>query len=215
MKLTFLNADVALTKSYAKLADGTIQKSSYPNVWEVSSVIEDCKDLTTMLALINKHAALNNCLLKGEVTRPLIKESRKDSTDRNAATHWLCLDIDGIDLQFKTTLTSKTGVETAITLPTTIDSILNDMGLGDISYILQWSGSQGISSPAIRCHVFMLLTKPISAPLIKQWLIQKNHEVPVLAAHQALTKTGNSLTWGLDVTACQSDKLIYIAPPVL
>lgn len=223
MKLTFLNADVALTKSYTKLADGTIQKSSYPNVWEVSSVIEDCKDLTAMLALINKHAALNNCLLKGEVTRPLIKESRKDSTDRNAATHWLCLDIDGIELLLhtitRTVLTSKTGaetiVETPITIPTSVDSILMDMGLGDISYILQWSGSQGISSPAIRCHVFMLLTKPVSAPLIKQWLIQKNHEVPVLAAHQALTKTGNSLTWGLDVTACQSDKLIYIAPPVL
>jgi Family of unknown function (DUF5906) len=215
MKLTFLNADVALTKSYTKLADGTIQKSSYPNVWEVSSITEDCKDLATMQALIQKHAALNNCLLKGMVTRPLTKESRKDSTDRNAATDWLCLDIDGIELQFCATFTSKTGATSSVNIPTTVDSILSDMGLGDISYILQWSGSQGISSPAIRCHVFVMLAKPVSAPLIKQWLIQKNHEVPVLAAQMALTKTANALTWGLDVTACQSDKLIYIAPPVL
>ena len=196
---SFLSSKTPLTKSYKKLPDGSIEKSSYPNVWEVTSHKETYTDLTGLFNAINKHAALNNCLLKGNVLKPLVMESRKSSTDKNAATEFLCLDLDGIDPANNTTP----------------DSILRDMGLGDVSYILQWSGSQNISNDHIRCHIFILLTKPVSAPLIKQWLIQKNHEVPVLANHQALTKTGNSLTWGLDITACQSDKLIYIAPPVL
>jgi len=200
MKLTFLNASVPLTKSYTKLPDGTIEKSSYPNVWEVSSIIEDCKDLAVFEHLINKHAALGNCLLKGMVMRNLVCESRKDSTDRSATTEFLCLDIDGID-------TAKGTV--------TVEAILQAMGLGSVSYVLQWSGSMGITGNTLRCHVFIMLNKPVSAPLIKQWLIQQNHEVPIFKDHQSLTKTGNALSWGLDITACQSDKLIYIAPPVL
>ena len=70
------------------------------------------------MAAINKHAALGNCLLKGNVLRPLIKESRKDSTDRNATTEWMCLDIDGID-----------PANGAVT----VDSILTAMVLGNVS----------------------------------------------------------------------------------
>jgi len=220
MKLTFLNAAVALTKSYTKHTDGTIEKSSYPNVWEVSSIIEDCPDLKTMEALINKHGSIGNCLLKGMVTRNLVCESRKDSTDRNATTEFLCLDLDGIEPTFTAPVTQydpTTGqpIEVYQTLPVTVDTILDAMGMSDVSYVLQWSGSMNISSPALRCHVFIMLSKPVSAPLIKQWLIQKNHEVAVLRNAQTLTKTGNALSWGLDITACQSDKLIYITPPVL
>lgn len=196
MKLTFLSAPLTLTKTFTKLPDGTIEKTSYPNVWEVTSHTESCKDLSVFEHLLNKHATLGHCLLKGNVTRDLVKESRKGTTDSTAATEWLCLDLDGIE-------------------GTTVEAILTAMGLGNVSYVLQWSGSMGISSQAIRCHVFMLLSKPMSAPLIKQWLIQMNHDVPVLKAHQALTKTGMALTWGLDITACQNDKLLYIATPVL
>ena len=220
MKLTFLSANVPLTKSYAKHADGTIEKSSYPNVWEVTSIEEEATTLHAMEKLLNKHAALGNCLLKGRVMRPLVSESRKDSTDRNATTEWLCLDIDGIEPVYESIVKQTnpdTGesVDIPQTIKVTVDVILSYMGLENVSYILQWSGSQNISGPSLRCHIFIMLSKPVSAPLIKQWLIQKNHEVFLLRHHQALTKTGNSLTWGLDITACQSDKLIYIAPPVL
>ena len=56
MKLTFLNAPVALTKSYTRLSDGTIEKTNYPNVWEVSTIIEDCPNLAVFEHLIAKHA---------------------------------------------------------------------------------------------------------------------------------------------------------------
>lgn len=200
MNLTFLQASVPLTKTYTLLPDGTIEKSSYPNVWEVTSINESVTDLAGFKQAIETHAKQGNCLLKGNVLKPLVSESRKGSTDRNATTDFLCLDIDGID-----------PAGGAVT----VETILTAMGLGNVSYILQWSGSMGIGTNAIRCHVFIMLTKAVSAPLIKQWLIQQNHDVPVLKNHQALTKTGNSLTWGLDITACQADKLIYIAPPTL
>jgi len=220
MKLTFLNASVPLTKSYTKLADGTIEKSSYPNVWEVSSITEQIKTLAEFETAITKHAALGNCLLKGNVMRPLERESRKDSTDRNATTEFLCLDIDGIEPTF-TSIVQRTNPVTGeledheSVIPVTVDTILEALGMKHVSYIVQWSGSMGIGNNTLRCHIFIMLTKPVSAPLIKQWLIQKNHEVNILKAHQQLTKTGNSLSWGLDITACQADKLIYIAPPTL
>lgn len=220
MKLTFLGASVPLTKTYTKLPDGGIEKSSYPNVWEVTSHIEDCKDLPSFEQLLNKHAALGHCLLKGMITRPLVNESRKDSTDRNATTEFLCLDIDGIERLYTYAVTKYDGVtgdpyEAQQTDIVTPDTILQAMGLGDVSYILQWSGSQNITNNDLRCHIFVMLSKPVSAPLIKQWLIQKNHEVGILHASHKLTKTGNALSWGLDITACQADKLIYIAPPTL
>lgn len=208
MNLIFLEADVPLTKTYTKLPDGTIEKKSYPNVWEVTSCTEVVNTIDEFKKAVDKHAALGHCLLKGEVMRPLVKESRKDSTDRSAQTQWLCLDIDGIEPMFAP---DPAYPATAMTP----EIILDTLGIKDTSFIIQWSGSQNIGGNQLRCHIFVLLAKPVSAPLIKQWLIQRNHEVSVLRAHQALTKTGNSLTWGLDITACQSDKLIYIAPPVL
>lgn len=221
MQFTFLNAgDVPLTKSYERLPDGTILKSSYPNVWEVTSIAEECKDLASLETALVKHALLGNCLLKGNVARPLVRESRKGSTDRNATTDWLCLDIDGIEPTYVSTVkrfdpvTGETQ-DVEVTQAVSIDYIMQELGLGEVSYILQWSGSQNISGLSLRCHVFVMMTKAISAPLIKQWLIQKNHEVPLLNHHLSLTKTGNALSWGLDITACQADKLIYIAPPTL
>ena len=194
--LHFLNAEVPLTKAYERAPDGSISKTSYPNIWQVTSVPEQVKTLKGFAAALVAHGQRGNCLLKGDLLKPLVNESRANSTDRNAQTDWLCLDIDGVDDK------------------TTVDEILSSMNMSNVSYVLQWSGSMGISA-GLRCHVFMMLSKPVAAPLIKQWLMQCNHEVPALRAHQSLTKTGNSLTWGLDVTACQADKLIYIAPPLL
>jgi len=67
----------------------------------------------------------------------------------------------------------------------------------------------------LRAHVFFMLDKPATAPLLKQWLIQINHETPLLRSAMTLTKTGNAISWPLDISACQNDKLIFIAPPVL
>jgi len=45
---------------------------------------------------------------------------------------------------------------------------------------------------------------------LKQWL--KNLNLTLLKT-QDLARSGNSLLWPIDITTCQNDKLIYIAPP--
>jgi len=211
MNFVFLGAPQPLTKAYAKDAVGTITKTSYPHAYEFTSYAEHCPDLITLAAAMNKHAALNHCMLKGEITKPLTAQSRAGSTTSSSVTHWLCFDIDGLP----ETVTYTTSDNLSVTAPFTVEDFMRLIGLGDVSYILQWSASYGIESKALRCHVVVMLKIPVSAPLIKQWLINLNHTVDRLRENQGLTKTGNSLTWPLDITACQNDKLIYIAPPQL
>lgn len=205
MDLVFLEAAVPLTKTYAKSSSG-IAKSPYPLVWEFTSHTEPCKSLTQFEVLLKQHAAQGHCVLKGGIARNLVHESRAGATDTNAVSEWLVLDLDGLPDTIE--INNKP-------VPLTIDLFLAEMGLQDTSYIVQWSASYGIENKKLRAHVFMLLDRAYSAPLLKQWLMQKNHEVPILRESMSLTKTGNSISWPLDTSACQNDKLIYIAPPTL
>jgi hypothetical protein len=210
MKLFFLQASVPLTKSYVKTPQG-ISKTPYPMTWEFTSHEEQCSNLQQLEHLLKKHAVAGNCLIKGELQRPLNCESRAGSTSSGATTDWIVLDLDGLPETLETT----TGTGQIVTAPMTIDLFLAELGLSDISYVVQWSASYGIENKRLRAHIFMLLDKPYTAPLLKQWLVQKNLEVPMLNASLTLAKSGNSLCWPLDVSACQNDKLIYIAPPKL
>jgi len=197
MKLTFLQAGVPLTKTFSKDKAGVISKSSYPSVYEVTTLVEDARDLRDMERLLIKHAALGHCLLKGNPTRDLVAESRAGTTDSNATTEWIVLDLDGIPNV------------------ASVDDFLKALRFDDVSYIVQWSASMNITSNDLRAHVYLLLAAPMSAPLIKQWLISLNHSIQLLRDAMKLTKTGNSISWPLDISACQNDKLLYIAPPIL
>lgn len=196
MKFTFLSASMALTKTYTKTAAG-IEKTAYPHAYEFTSVEENPKTLNDLLVVLQAHAAKGHCLLKGNVQAPLISESRAGSTLSQDTTEWICLDLDGLP-----------GVAT-------VEDFMHLINLGNVSYIVQWSASYGIFNNHLRCHIYVLLDKPVPAPLIKQWLIHLNHTVTQLRDAQALTKTGNAILWPLDITASQNDKLIYIAPPIL
>lgn len=196
MNLTFLEATTPLTKAYERLADGTINKTSYPHVYEVTSHVEQITSIAEFERCVKAHAAKNNCLLKGTPIRTLVKESRAGTTDTNAASEWVCFDIDGL-------------------AQTTPESFLAAVGLSDISYVVQYSASYLIDTKDLRCHIFMLLDKALAAPLLKQWLVDLNLSTPLLSSAMRLTKTGNSISWALDISACQNDKLLYIAPPTL
>lgn len=207
MIVHFLEAFTPLTKSFERDASGTLTKTPYPFVWEFTSHDEEVKDLGDLETALKAHAAQGHCLLKGSLTKPLVKESRAGSTQTGSDTQLLVLDLDGLPATF----TDSNGT----TVPVTLDMFLQALGLGDYSYVVQWSASYGIANHDLRCHVFMLLDRPYAAPLLKQWLVQKNHETPLLTESMGLTKTGNAISWPLDVSACQNDKLIYIAPPKL
>lgn len=196
MHVFFLSADKPIVKSYELDAAGALVKHSYPFVYEVTSHEEHPSNLQDFAALIQKYSKRGATLVKGTLSRPLVSESRKGSTDSETPTDWICLDLDGIE-----------GYQT-------VDLFLEAIGCGDTEYVVQWSSSMGIENrQGFRCHIFMRLAQPTHPQILKHWLQDLN--LKVLDSQLELTKTGNSLRWPLDITTCQNDKLLYIAPPQL
>lgn len=195
----FLSADKPIVKRYEiDPPTGEILKHPYPFVYEVTSSKESCTTLLDLCNHIKRYAARGDCMVKGKLGRDLVCESRKGTTNAEELTEWICLDLDGIE-----------GYQS-------VDHFLTDIGCADVDYILQWSSSMGIENKqGFRCHIFMQLDKPVRPQQLKNWLQDLNLSKPTLAGQLQLTKTGNSLRWPLDITTCQNDKLLYIAPPSL
>ena len=195
----FLAADKPIVKRYEITPNtGELVKHPYPFVYEVTSYQETCNNLHDLFQHIQKYAKQGNCMVKGKLGRQLVTESRKGTTNSEELTEWICLDLDGIE-----------GYQS-------VDHFLSDIGCAETDYILQWSSSMGIENKAgFRCHIFMQLDKPVRPQQLKNWLQDLNLSRPTLSGQLQLTKTGNSLRWPLDITTCQNDKLLYIAPPDL
>lgn len=196
MKLTFLSADKPLTKSYVLNTDGTWESTPYPLTSEFTSHTVDVNDIEDFYAQLVAHAEANHCLLKGNLQKQIVRESRAGLT-ASETTSWICLDFDGMDPKGRT-----------------VDDILIELGVGHVDYILQYSSSQGIKS-GLNAHVFMLIDKATTPEHMKMWLKWRNLTVPLLREQLSLTKSAMSLHWPLDITVCQNDKLLYIAPPII
>ncbi len=191
MRVFFLSADVPLTKSF--LADGT--KSDYPLVNKFTSHEEEVSTSKELFEVISAHAKKQHCLIKGQLSRPLVHESRKNTTSTDEATQWVCLDFDRHEAS-------------------DIDKELAKIGLGDVSYVLQYSSSHGMADNdgTISAHVFMLLNKPLPAPTLKAWLMDIN--LKQFRSALRLSRMKSVISWPLDITTCQNDKILYIAPPI-
>lgn len=196
MKLNFLQADEPIRKSYKLGTRGELIKTPYPFVYEVSSYEHEIESIEDFYAAVTAHADMGHTLLKGKLGRRLIQESRAGATDPDQPSEWICLDLDGVE-GFQST-----------------DTFLASLGISNVSYIRQWSSSQGVEgTTGFRCHLFILLDRPIHPTILKQWLQHHNLNNSILANQLELTKTGNSLRWPLDVSTCQNDKLLYVAAP--
>lgn len=198
LELTFLSADRPLSKSFSRAADGRLTKTAYPFTLNFTSHSVAVPNLASMALALEAHAADGHCLLKGNTTRDLVNEPRAGSTDANAPTPWLCLDIDRTPKNV------------------TPADVLDALGISNASYIVQYSASYLLEPErGLCCHIFLHLASPVSPAQLKNWLMQKNLSVPMFSESLALTKTDMALLWPLDITTCQNDKLLYIAPPEL
>src|SRR5574343_160367 len=195
MKVTFLSADRPLTKTYIFSASG-YDHTPYPLTAEFTSHLEHVTSIEDLYVALVAHASVGHCLLKGNLQRSLKHESRAGLTAAEP-TELLVVDLDGLDLQGRT-----------------LDELLTDLGLGNTSYVLQYSASYGIK-PGFNAHGFFLLKSPVAAEYLKSWFKWKNLSLPFLRNQISLTRTGVALHWPLDCTVGQNDKLIYIAPPTI
>lgn len=197
MKVYGLTSTEPIVKKY-ELENGQTKKTPYPFVSEFTSTEYEINNIQELRDIILNTAKVEGCLIKGVLNESLCERSRAGATTSDTETEWICLDLDGVQ-----------GTQS-------VDHFLEEIGLGDTDYILQWSSSMGIeNNSGFRCHIFMLLDKPASPLMLKQWLQHLNLTSPTLQNSLQLTKTYSSLRWPLDITTCQNDKLIYVAPPHL
>lgn len=199
MKINYLSASLPLTKTIEKLPDGTLFKTPYPLVANFTSEEIEVNTLGDLYKSLTLRATRKDkpCLLKGTIARPLTKESRAGSTNTNSATAWGCFDLDSAPFSHP-------------------DEFMRAVGLGDISYIVQYSSSHNLDpkDKTLSCHLFFLFEQPIAAPQLKAWLMHLNLSIPALAAGISLSKSLAALHWPLDITGCQNDKLLYTAEPI-
>jgi len=191
----FLSSDTALSKSFWVNKSGELCKSSYPNVRNFTSHEEQITTIQDLHAAIIKHANKGHCLIKGKLNKALDSESRAGSTNSEDETQWVCFDLDGAPF--------KTAAQFIEAIPE----------LKDVAHVVQYSASYGINgNKKLSCHIMMLLDTPIKASQIKAWLIDLNLR-DSLRSGITLSRVGATLHWPVDTTACQNDKLLYIAPP--
>lgn len=193
-KITFLSSTLPLTKTIR--ADGS--KSCYPNTKNFTSqeiAINTLDDLYRhTLSMATSDA--KPCLLKGNLSKQLVKESRKGMMPPNTHTNWVCFDLDGAPFSNP-------------------DEFMRAIGLPTTSYIVQFSSSAGLTqSKTLNCHIFVVLSKAISPQALKAWLMHLNLHTPVLEKAITLSDHKAALHWSLDISTCQNDKLIYIATPI-
>lgn len=197
MKATFLKAAVPLTKTF-KIRDGQLEKIGHPRILDYTSFEVQYTTLEELCEALKEHANQGHCFLKGNLNRPLINEPRAGSTDPNAPTQLTLLDLDGLR-----SLSS-------------VDEFMESTGMGAVDYVVQYSSSMGvIPERGISAHLFVMLSRDYSPAILKQWLIHLNLTNQALVSNLSLTRTNNAIRWPLDITTCQNDKLIYIAPPII
>ena len=194
MLITFLQSSVPLAKTFSKNG-----KSNYPiEAYRFTSHTHDIKSISEFHNHLKDHAKKGHCLLKGICHKPLDNESRKGAHLKDDPTAWLCLDIDGLPLMSAEEFIQKI-------LPAEFQNV---------SYIMQYSASMGLDKErGLSGHLFFLLEREVEAPIIKKWLTWLNLSIAELQSNLKLTKNGRSLKYPIDITACQNDKLLFIAPP--
>lgn len=198
-KIWFLEAPVALTKSYALNANQEITTSAYPIVGKFKSHKTECPTLKDFYDQLKIHADKGRCLIKGQLHRDLDWDNRRGATQTLDKTEWVCLDLDAAPF-------------------TDVEELMSGYpALKDVSYVIQYSASQGLGKPGLRCHVFFYLDAPYNATYLKSWLMELNLDGNLfkgkIKKSLTLNHCATSLHWPIDITCCQNDKLIYIAPP--
>lgn len=199
MKLTFLEASIPLTKTFSLDSNRQIHTEPYPLVKNFTSIEREYTTIEEFYGLLSIHADKKHCLLKGNLDRSLTNESRASHTNPVEPTNYLAIDCD-----FDTGFTDTDAVLAAI-----------NPALVECDHIVQHSASSGIRYfSGLRTHIYLLTSAPVNPEVIKNWLLTVNLHRPEFKALANLSANGFAIRWGLDITTCQNDKLIYIAPPI-
>ena len=213
MQVTFLEATngLRLSKHYSLERMFT----PYPHVKAVSShthdVSADLKGLTELERLIREHGALGHCMLKGDLKRDLIGESRAGHTNRTALSNLLVLDVDGVILPRPLNTNKLSSADVQYLSNQIIGELPQE--LQNVSYIAQASSSLGLKGDKTSLHIFMFLKTAMPPKTIKLWLQDANFESDLFASQLGLSVNGQSLKFPLDSSVADNSKLVFISTP--
>lgn len=201
IQLDFLKAHdgTPIAKTFSQI-QGDIQSQSYPMVSHFDGVRETATDIEAFYEHVQTYANQGAALMKGPLSRLPENGRRSGLTNPNDKTRWVELDND-----------FSTGWPTLKDYLAELDPVFENL-----TYIVNHSASAGITQPAgLRTHVLFTLVEPVLPSVLKLWLLHKNLTVPEL--RKRITLGGNKvcLRFPLDITTCQNDKLLFIAPPRL
>jgi hypothetical protein len=197
MRLTFLEAEVPLTKSYEKKQDGSYLGGSYPGVRNFTSHVEEVEDCKTFAKVLKQASSSGKCLLTNSLTKKIKNESRAKLSDQDELREWIVLDVDGID---------------GVTTPEAFVKQVLPSPFHDVSYIIQHSPSSGIKS-GVRCHIFFLLEDAVDVKSVSAWLKYSNLATQQLSDQITLSSNALALSLKLDWVANNNGRIIYITPP--
>lgn len=197
MQLTFLQADVPLTKTYEKRSNGEYVGGAYPGTTNFTSSVEDVATIAQFAEVLHAHAVAGHCLLTSSLQRPIKNESRAGLSDQHERREWILLDIDGL-----------AGVES-------VEDFVREVlppHFHDASYVVQYSPSHGIK-PGVRAHVFFMLYDKVDPRSIESWLAETNLTHPGLSNQVTLSKSRVALSYPLDRVASRNGRIVYITAP--
>ena len=211
-KLTFLEASNGsrLGKTFTPTS-----VKAYPLVTEFNSHEYEVNSLTERFALLQEHAAKGHCMLRGDLQKMLVGESRRGQTNKHDPVDTFLLDLDGFALD---TFRYPSGKLRANHVESICESIVDLLPpwFHNASYIGHASSSMGRnkSSGKVSVHIEFMLARPINPRMLKDYIHYLNLDVEQLTQQLALESTSTSLKFVLDPSVADNAHLIYIAPPV-
>lgn len=202
MRLTFLSAAVPLTKTIAySPRTGDYTTAAYPMVSKMTSTVVAVDDMQAFAGQLLIHGEAGDCLMKGELDRDIVDDSRAGRTVVHADHDWVCFDFDKVDCP--------------PTFDGAIDAIYKYLPActHEADAVIQLSAS--CFNPKARklsAHVFMQLLTPVNTKTLQAWLQSLNFTGGLLPEIR-LSDSGQALSYPLDITVASNAKLLYIAPP--
>jgi hypothetical protein len=196
MQITFLEAEMPLTKSYEKKGTDYVG-GSYPGPSNFTSHVTDVESLEQFGSALKKHASVGHCLLTNSLTEQIVNSRRAKLSDKDELRSWILLDIDGIN-----------GISS-------VDEFIFKMlpaPFHNVGYVIQHSPSSGIK-PGVRCHVFFLLEDKVDVKSVSSWLKYTNLASDELSNQVTLSKNSQALSYPLDWVANNNGRIVYICPP--
>ena len=209
-KLTFLEAanGTHLCKTYTKKKKGKV-----PAVVELNSYEYQPATIQERYALMMEHAAKGHCMIRGELSKVLYKESRKGLTDKTKPNPTLFLDIDKLHLENYTASTSKLRSSDVESLCARVVSML-PIELQNVSYIGHASNSMGLSESAfISIHIEFVLDAPVNPAVLKSYISHMNFSCEDISKHLVLGDKNTDVKSIVDPAVASNSSLIFIAPP--